>query len=208
MTMKTTGTARLLKWWLPIPPADFAALGVCGSLLYFTGVGGARIHAKLLQPKGVDTLHPAVLIFHGYGGNSETWSSKLMFTSLGYTVAALDCRGQGGESEDPGGVRGNARRGHIIRGLHEEPDKLLYRQIFLDTAQLTRVVMGLDEVDPARMGAVGNSQGGGLALVCAALEPRIKRVAATCPFLCDYQRVWEMDLAKGPYEELSTYFRL
>jgi cephalosporin-C deacetylase len=28
------------------------------------------------------------------------------------------------------------------------------------------------------------------------------------PFLCDYQRVWEMDLAAGSYEELKMYFRL
>ena len=27
------------------------------------------------------------------------------------------------------------------------------------------------------------------------------------PFLCDYRRVWEMDLAKGAYEELTLYFR-
>ena len=27
------------------------------------------------------------------------------------------------------------------------------------------------------------------------------------PFLCDYQRVWEMDLAVGAYEELKTFFR-
>ena len=27
------------------------------------------------------------------------------------------------------------------------------------------------------------------------------------PFLCDYRRVWEMDLAKDAYEELALYFR-
>ena len=28
------------------------------------------------------------------------------------------------------------------------------------------------------------------------------------PFLCDYQRVWEMDLAEDAYEELRDFFRL
>ena len=37
--------------------------------------------------------------------------------------------------------------------------------------------MGMPEVDPARVGATGGSQGGGLTLACAALEPRIKRGA-------------------------------
>ena len=43
--------------------------------------------------------------------------------------------------------------------------------------------------------------------VTAALEPRIKRAAPLFPFLCDYQRVWEMDLAKDAYEEINLYFR-
>ncbi len=38
--------------------------------------------------------------------------------------------------------------------------------------------------------------GGALTIACAALEPRIKRAAPVFPFLCDYQRVWEMDQAK------------
>ena len=40
-----------------------------------------------------------------------------------------------------------------------------------------------------------------------ALEPRIKRAAPMFPFLCDYKRVWEMDLAKDAYDELKMYFR-
>ncbi|MDR0902710.1 MAG: acetylxylan esterase, partial [Opitutaceae bacterium] len=60
----------------------------------------------------------------------------------------------------------------------------------------------------ARVGATGGSQGGGLTLACAALEPRIKRAAPVYPFLCDYRRVWDMDLAKDAYEEIRAYFRL
>jgi len=47
-----------------------------------------------------------------------------------------------------------------------------------------------------------------LALVCAALEPRIKLAAPVYPFLCDYRRTWEMDLFKDAYEELRIFFRL
>jgi cephalosporin-C deacetylase len=110
-------------------------------------------------------------------------------------------------SEDVGGVSGSTLRGHIIRGLGGDPDKLLFRQIFLDTVQLARVVMALPDVDPERVGAMGASQGGGLTLACAALEPRIVRAAPVYPFLCDYQRVWEMDLAVDAYEELTYYFK-
>lgn len=175
--------------------------------LYFTGVGGARVHAKYVRPKKVKEPHPAVVMFHGYTGSCGEWWDKLAYAGLGFSAAALDCRGQGGQSEDVGGVKGTTYRGHIIRGLDDSPEKLLFRQIYLDTAQLAGIVMDMPEVDGKRVGACGGSQGGGLTLACAALEPRLKRAAPTFPFLCDYRRVWEMDLAKDAYEELRTFFR-
>jgi cephalosporin-C deacetylase len=187
--------------------ADFQTLFAECFHMYFTGVGGARVHAKLLRPRGARTPQPAVLMFHGYSGSSGDWSDKLGYVAMGYTVAALDCRGQGGLSEDAGGVKGNTLRGHIIRGLDDSPEKLLYRQIFLDTAQLARIVMEMDDVDETHVGATGGSQGGALTLACVALEPRIRLAAPVFPFLCDYKRVWEMDQAKDAYAELHDYFR-
>ncbi|WP_394796819.1 acetylxylan esterase [Armatimonas sp.] len=175
--------------------------------LWFTGIGGARVYAKYLRPKNTSAPHPAIVEFHGYSGHSGDWTGKLAYVNQGYSVAALDCRGQGGRSEDRGGVRGNTLRGHIIRGLADSPEKLYYRNVYLDTALLTRIVMGFDEVDASRVGALGGSQGGGLTLACASLTPTLKKAAPTFPFLCDFKRVWEMDLAKGAYEELSQFFR-
>jgi len=179
--------------------------------LYFTGAVGARVHAKYLRPKNVPEPHPAVVVLHGYSGSSGDWCNYLSYVGQGFSVVALDCRGQGGYSEDVGGVVGNTLHGHIIRGLtnalNGQPEKFLFRQIFLDCAQLAGIVMDMPEVDANRVGATGASQGGGLTLACAALEPRIKFAAPIYPFLCDYQRVWEMDLAVGAYEELRTYFR-
>jgi cephalosporin-C deacetylase len=119
----------------------------------------------------------------------------------------LDCRGQGGLSEDIGGVKGWTLNGHIVRGLDDNPENLLYRYIFLDTAQLAKIVMELPEVDENRIGATGGSQGGGLTIACAALEPKIKRAAPVYPFLSDYRRVWEIDLAVDAYAELHDWFR-
>jgi cephalosporin-C deacetylase len=174
--------------------------------LWFTGVGGARVHAKYWRPRSSEP-HPALLHFHGYTMRSPDWATLLGWVGRGYSVAALDCRGQGGRSEDTGGVRGNTLRGHIVRGLDDAPERLLFRQIFLDTAQMARIVMGFDEVDADRVGATGGSQGGGLTLACAALEPRVRRAAPVYPFLTDYQRTWEMGLAVDAYFELQTHFR-
>jgi cephalosporin-C deacetylase len=187
-------------------PAAFQVPGAECFDLRFTGVRGVRIYAKYLRPAN-RTGCPAVLRFHGYSGSSDDWADKLSFVAAGFCVAALDCRGQGGKSEDKGGVKGNTFHGHIIRGLEDGPDRLLFRDIFLDTAQLAGIVMGFAEVDAARVCTSGGSQGGALSLACSSLEPRIFRTASAVPFLCDYRRVWEMDLDVAAYEELRSWFR-
>ena len=177
--------------------------------LFFTGVGGARIHAKLLKPKKIEGKCPALLNFHGYHSYSGGWCEYLHFAAAGFIVAALDTRGQSGLSEDVGGHFGNTVEGHIIRGImDDDPKKLLFRDIFLDTAELADIIMGMDDVDETRVGAYGGSQGGGLTLACVSLEPRINRAAPSVPFLSDYKRVWEMDLTKDAYKELRTHFRM
>lgn len=188
-------------------PADFQTNFADCFHLFFSGVDGARIHAKLLRPKHLTQPQPAVLMFHGYSFSSGAWYKKLGYVAQGFTVAAMDCRGQGGLSEDVGRVKGGTLHGHIVRGLDGDPNDLLYRSIFLDTAQLAGIIMDMPNVDQNRVGATGDSQGGGLALACAALEPRIQRIAPIFPFLCDYKRVWEIDLATNAYAEIREYFR-
>ncbi|HEY5560972.1 MAG TPA: alpha/beta fold hydrolase [Clostridiaceae bacterium] len=188
-------------------PSDFQVENVECFDLYFTGVKQARIHAKYLRPKASKGKNGAVLKFHGYSVNAGDWQDKLSYVSAGFSVFALDCRGQGGSSEDRGSVKGNTLNGHIIRGLDDHEDNLLFRDIFLDTAQLASIAMSMPEVDENKVYAMGGSQGGGLTIACAALEPRISRLAPVYPFLSDYKRVWDMDLAKDAYQELQAYFR-
>jgi cephalosporin-C deacetylase len=208
---KSLKEMRAIDPQVELAPAEFQVSNAECFHMYFTGVGGARVHAKLLRPAGSLGPHPAILQFHGYTGDSGDWSDKLAYVSEGFTVAALDCRGQAGLSEDRGNVAGNTLHGHIIRGLEDalkgSPEKLLFRQVFLDTAQLAQIVMDMPDVDAGRVGAMGGSQGGALTVACSALEPRIRRAAPTFPFLSDYKRVWEMDQAKDAYKELQEYFR-
>ena len=46
-------------------PSEFQAPNVECFHLYFTGVGGARLHAKLLRSVSAPSPQPAVLLFHG-----------------------------------------------------------------------------------------------------------------------------------------------
>ena len=188
--------------------ADFQVPGAECFELYFTGMGGARIHGRLVRPAKIDKPLPGVIHFHGYAGRGAGFLQQLSWVQAGFVSVSMDCRGQGGLSEDVGGVRGNTLPGQIIRGLAEnDPAKLLFTQIFLDAAQIARILMAMPEVDETRVGALGGSQGGALTLACAALTPNLNRACPTYPFLCDYKRVWEMDLDLDAYEELRDYFR-
>ena len=175
--------------------------------MFFTGTDGSRVYAKLAVPKNLKEKAPAVLMFHGYYCKCMDWMTMLSYAGSGFVTAALECRGQTGVSEDHGIVSGSTVTGFIVRGLMDEPEKLYYRNVFLDTAMLARIVMGMDEVDEARVATTGSSQGGALTLACAALVPEIKIATPSYPYLCDYKRVWDMDLDTGAYAALREFFR-
>ena len=192
---------------LEVKPASFRLGGFECSDVFYGGVRNGRIHAKMIRPAGKSSL-PIALHFHGYTGRAGDWIDYVPYAAAGFCVLAMDCRGQGGLSTDSGGTSGNTHNGHIIRGLDDGPDNLLFRHIFLDTVQLAAVAMGFDFTDETRVCAFGGSQGGALTLACAALLPEVSLLAPVYPFLCDYKRVWEMGLPTGAYREIFTYFRM
>lgn len=206
---KALAEMKSVKPEISMTKSEFQAPGVECYDMYFTGVNGARIYVKHLRPKCITGKIPAVLRFHGYQGNSGDWYEHLGYACSNMAVFAMDVRGQGGKSEDVGGVLGNTVHGHIIRGLeNEDPQKLLYRDVFLDVAQLAGLVIDMDFIDETKVYATGGSQGGALTIACAALEQRIAKAALSYPFLCDYKRVWEMDRDELAYKDLRDYFRM
>ena len=192
---------------IELKKADFQAPGIDCFNLFFTSAKGARIHAKLCRPSKITGKLPAVLKFHGYTGSAGDWTDLLSYAGCGFIIAAMDCRGQGGLSQDVNPVDGYTYQGQVIRGLQNTPDNLLFRDIYLDTAMLARIIFDMPETDNTRVGAFGGSQGGGLTLACAALDARVSRIVPIFPFLCDYQKAWSMDLETGAYDELKQYFR-
>ncbi|MFI6827013.1 acetylxylan esterase [Kribbella sp. NPDC050241] len=184
---------------------DFPLTTATAQHLYFTGTGGYRVHAKVIRP--AEPTGPAVLIFHGYGGEQPSWVDLLPYAARGFTVAALDVREQVGYRTESQAANSFSLHNHLVHGLDDGPDGLLYKHVFLDARRLADIIAGLPEVDETRMATTGWSQGGGLSLVAAALTPGIKYVASVFPFLCDYQRAWDLNLETNPYDEITTWFR-
>ena len=100
-------------------PAQFQAPFARCDHLYFTGVGGPRVHAKLLRPAARAAPGPAVLMFHGYRGQSPEWSEM-----LGY-VGRRDHR-RGARLPRPGRPLRRCRRRprqHALRPHHSRPGR-------------------------------------------------------------------------------------
>ncbi len=195
-----------------IEEADFQVPFAKCYHLYFTGTKGARIHAKLVKPMGlldgsIKDKVPGVVKFHGYTMNAGDWSGLLNYAASGMIVAAMDCRGQGGLSEDVGGVQGGTLYGFIVKGVQSGPNELYYKHVFLDTARLAGIILDMEEVDASRVYACGGSQGGALTIACGALEPRVSKLAPVYPFLSDYRRIWDMDWDDKAYIGIRDYFR-
>jgi cephalosporin-C deacetylase len=188
-----------------VDAVDFPLTTATAQHLYFTGTGGYRVHAKVIRP--AEPTGPAVLLFHGYGGEQPKWVELLPYAARGFTVAALDVREQVGFRTPSQASNSFSLQHHLVHGLDAGPDGLLYKHVFLDTRRLADLIGGLPEVDSSRIATTGWSQGGGLSLVAAALTPTIKYVASVYPFLSDYQRTWDLNLETSPYDEIVTWFR-
>lgn len=204
---KSLAEMRAVEPNVTFTPASFTSPFADCFDMSFTGVRGARINAKFLKPKNITGKIPAILSFHGYNCTNGDWNDKLNYVAAGFAVIAMSCRGQSGMSEDIGGVQGLTSVSQIIRGIDDKPENMTMRHIMLDTAEIADIVMKLDYIDESKVYAMGASQGGGLTLACASLEPRIRKAAPTYPFLSDYKRVWDMDLAKDAYSDIRHYFR-
>lgn len=175
--------------------------------LIFTGTNHGQIYARIVLPKDANKV-PVIFHFHGYMGRCWDWSDMLSFTVAGYGVVTMDVRGQSGYSIDgSGSVRGNTVKGQIIRGAVEGPSHLFYKDVYLDLYTLVEIVAAFPRVDEQNLSSYGASQGGALALVCAALNPRIQQTVAIYPFLLDFRRVLEMGNTSEAYDELFRYFK-
>ncbi|MEU3850310.1 acetylxylan esterase [Streptomyces sp. NPDC029554] len=176
----------------------------------FRGFAGDPVRAWFSSPAGAGATHslPAVVEFAGYGRGRGLPHERLTWVNAGYAHLLMDNRGQGdqygcgGDTPDPHtGAPGGP--GVMTRGLRA-PEDFYYRRLITDAVRAVTAVRELPGVDPARVVAAGNSQGGGLALAVAGLVPDLAALLVTAPLLCGIRRALDLTDA-APYGEIATY---
>ena len=175
--------------------------------LWFKAIDGAKIHAQLIVPKNLNQKYPAIIQFHGYHCDSGDWVDKIGIVAEGNVVLALDCRGQGGLSQDNTETSGMTLKGLIVRGIDEGYGNLYYVRQFMDLMSAIKILANFDFVDETNISAPGTSQGGRVDIACASFSHFIKKVTATYPFLSDYRKAYELGAEESAFEELPYSFQ-
>jgi cephalosporin-C deacetylase len=176
--------------------------------LEFRGFGGDPIRGWVVRPAGATGPLPTVVQYTGYGGGRGTEVENLLWASAGYTHVVMDNRGQGsafraGVTPDTG-TTGPSYAGFVTRGVLD-PRDYYFRRLITDAVRALDAALALPElVDPRRIGVIGSSQGGALALSAAALHPSVAAVASFVPFLCDIRRA-SLITDAHPYKEIGLF---
>ncbi|GIJ79788.1 cephalosporin-C deacetylase [Micromonospora phaseoli] len=173
----------------------------------FAGFAGDPVRAWYTRPSGVDELLPVVVEYVGYGRGRGLPHERLTWPVAGYAHLLMDARGQSGQygAGDTPDPHGSAPGGPspVTRGIMT-PQGYYYRRLITDAVRAIQAARALPGVDPGRVVAAGNSQGGGLALAVAGLVSDLAAVIATAPFLCHFQRAIEITDV-GVYGEIVNY---
>lgn len=91
---------------------------------------------------------------------------------------------------------------YITQGI-ESPQTYIYRQVIGHCLRALDVLAAQPEVSPERLIVGGMSQGGGLALVTAALAPAVQLCLADMPWLCALELALSL-LDRSKYKKMGT----
>ncbi len=177
----------------------------------YNGFAGQAIKAWLLLPKVRAEKLPCVVEYIGYGGGRGHPIDHLGFSSAGYAHLVMDTRGQGtswreGHTPDIETEAGNPQfPGFMTRGILK-PSSYYYRRVFTDAVRAIEAARAHPAVDASRIAVTGGSQGGGIAIAAAALEPSVSLCMPDVPFLSCMRRATEL-IDTHPYAEISSYLK-
>jgi cephalosporin-C deacetylase len=203
----TIAEARALDCGVSIVKAETTLKAVETHDVTFRGFGGHPIKGWLVMPAAFQGKLPLVVQYIGYGGGRGLPHEQLHWAASGFAYFKMDTRGQGsvwsvGDTPDDGPSNA-AHPGYMTRGIHDRSD-YYYRRLLTDGVRAIDGMLSLDFIDPDRIAVCGDSQGGGISLAVAGLDPRVKAAMPDVPFLCDFPRAVRTALS-DPYLEIVRY---
>lgn len=161
----------------------------------YASLHGIRIHARYCRPAR-DGKYPAVLIVPWYSKGAIP--PPISLAKRG--IAALEFQARGYEVDQSSYPLDNSW--YILNGI-ETPERYIYREIVSHALRGVDFLAVRPEVDARRLAVMGASQGGGVSLLVAGLDPRIKAVSADFPFLTDWPD--SLSAPHSPYADVRKF---
>ena len=161
--------------------------------LSFTGLSGALHGWIAYEPQA--RRAPAFLWLAPYGRESKLPDEH--GTRAGFTSFSFNFHGEGAFHQE----RYARERGYFAQGI-EAPATWIFRRMLGDAIVATRVLQAQSEADEDRLGAMGMSQGGGIAIWLGAWCPLVRAVCADMPFLGRMAGTLEGEVYRYPTKEI------
>jgi cephalosporin-C deacetylase len=166
--------------------------------VFYTSLDRVRVAAWYCRPARRAERSPAIMFLPGYQMDPpipKEWARK------GYSALSLAPRGKLRSMRQFNPGYPNLLTHNIV-----DRHTYSYRGFYVDTWRGIDVLLSRPEVDGARIGVAGSSQGGGLVVTTAAMRPEVRAAAAGVPYLCGFMDAIELTHTY-PYEEINDYLR-
>lgn len=166
--------------------------------VYYDSLDGLRIFGWYCLPRERPTRLPAIIFYPGYISEPtlpKDWAAR------GYATFGAAPRGK---------LKSNSHFNPGYPGLltHNivDPHTYGYQGFYVDAWRVVDFLRSRPEVDAARIGATGGSQGGALTILTAAMRP-LAAAAPQAPYLAGMIDAVQLTHTY-PYEEINEYLRL
>ena len=142
-----------------------------------------RVYGVLCEPKG-DGPFPALLSVPGAGVRS--YRGMVDIAERGIITLQIGIHGIPVNLDGPvyDELRWGALADYRVTNL-DDRDRYYYRRVYLGCLRANDFLVSRPRYDGKSLGVTGGSQGGALSIVTAALDPRVKLLAAAYPALTD-----------------------
>lgn len=163
----------------------------------FRSIDDRTLHGWIAYPPGLRRL-PGFLWIAPYG--RESMLPNPYGTRPGMVSMSFNFFGHGSFHQE----KYVPERGYFAEGAGD-PSTWVFRTLVQDCLVALRVMQSQLEADESRLGAMGMSQGGGLAIACGAHSPIVKAVCADMPFLGGIRSRLLGDVYRYPLKELADF---
>lgn len=196
----TTEPSDFVQWWeeqkasVRAIPADIQLTKVDANsnadqttyMFSIANINGTRQYGYFALPTRAGK-HPAILTLPGAGWGPSGPSAVSGWAAQGFLAMVLYIHDA--PVDLPAQRYNELQAGELADYMHqgtESRDTYYFRRVFLGCTRFMDYLMSRPEWDGTNLLVTGSSQGGGLALACAGLEPRVTGMTANVPALCEH----------------------